>query len=180
MATKTKIAKHPEFEGVTSETHPNLVKPDGGWFTQEEKPHAFKADGTPRKYVDPATRLANAGPRRSNEELLASYEKRLVKARERHAKEIAGIEKKIAFFKAGGMRTVDPAKAQAAAKELLAGGMTQEQIDALEAKLRAAKAALKGKSAEEVEALRQAALAEKAAPPPAATSEVPEFLAPHA
>ena len=155
MATKTKIVKHPSFEGVTSETHPNLLKEDGTWYTAAEKPGYFKADGTPRKYVDPAVRLANVGPRRSNEELLADYKAKLVKAQERHAKEIANIEKKIKYFEngGGGSRAVDPVKAAEAAKELLGKGLTPEQIVQFAEQARLAVAALKGKSEEEVKAI---------------------------
>lgn len=66
---------------------------------------------------------------------------------------------KIAFFSNRG--AVDPAEAEAAAKEMLGKGMTPEDIEALEKKLRAAKKYLASKSPEEVEALK-----------------VPAFLAP--
>lgn len=150
-----KVQKHPEFPGVTSETHPNLVKSEGGWYTKEEKPGYFKGDGTPRKWVDPKERLANAGPRRSNEELLKDYREKLVKAKERHAKEIAGIEKKIAYFEngGGGSRGVDPEKAKAAAAEMLSKGLTPEQILQIAEQAKLAAAAIKGKSEDEIKAI---------------------------
>lgn len=155
-----KVVKHPTFEGVTSETHPNLLNEDGKtWKTAESHPGLFKKDGTPRAYVDRAAAKANAAPRRSNEEMLKHYEDKLAKAKERHAKEIAGIEKKITYFKNGPTpRVVDPVKAAEAAKELLGKGMTPDQILAAAEQLRLAAAAVKGKSEEEIKAI--------AAPPP--------------
>lgn len=147
-----KPVKHPEFPGVTSETHPNLYV-DGAWRTAETHPGLFKKDGTPRKYVDRST--LEKAPRRSNEELLADYQDRLVKAKERHAKEIAGVEKKIAYFTSGGSgrKGVDPAAAAAAAHDLMSKGMSPEQIIAFAEQARLAVAGIKGKSEDEIKAL---------------------------
>lgn len=153
-----KVVKHPTFEGVTNETHPNLYdEATKTWATPETKPKAFYPNGKPRKYISPEERaamLANAGPRRTDAESLEFWKGKLAAAQERHKKEIEGINKKITYF--SGERTragVDPEKAKAAAAEYLGKGMTAEQILQAAEQLRLAAAAVKGKSEEEVKAL---------------------------
>lgn len=134
MATKTKTPKN-----IT-------IAPEG------ESPSLFvrgvtKADGSPW------------GTRRSNEDMLAHYEAKLVKRKADHAKELAGIEKKIAYFKNGPTtrsKAIDPVAANAAAQEYLGKGMTSDQILAYAEQLRLAAYAVKGKSPEEVAAIANA------------------------
>lgn len=168
----TPIVAHPAFVGVTSQTHPHCYNAEAGtWYTPETKKSAFKADGTPTKYVDRAAILANRAPTRPLEERVAEVEARIVKFKEKAAATLKSMESQLEKMKAGGGRggrvAVDPAVAEAAYRELQAGGMTPQAILDLEAKLAAAKAFVKGKSAEEL-----AALTAPAAPP------IPPFLAP--
>ena len=107
----------------------------------------LKKDGTPW------TAVADRTPRRSNADMLLVYRDKLVKARARHAKEIAGINKKIAYFENAGSKTIDPIKANAAAQEYLSKGMTSDQILAAAEQLRLAAYAVKGKSDEELAAI---------------------------
>lgn len=172
--TPPTIVTHPTFPGVTSETHPHVYNAETGeWYTPETKKSAFKSDGTPTKYVDRAAILANRAPTRPLEERVAEAEAAIAKFEVKSATTLKGMKERLEKMKAGGGRggraPVDPAVAEAAYRELQAGGMTPEAIVALEAKLAAAKAFVKGKSAEEL-----AALTAPAAPP------VPAFLAPPA
>lgn len=166
-----KVQKHPEFPGVTSETHPNLIAADGSWETPVTKPKAFYSNGKPRKYISPedrAARLAAAGPRRSDAESLVYWQGKLAAAGERHAKELAGINKKIAYF-SGERNAVDPAAAAAAAQALAARGVTPDQFAEMAEQFRLAAAAVKGKSEAEVAAL--------VAPPFTVTPPLPQLAA---
>lgn len=167
-----KVQKHPEFAGVTSETHPNLIAADGSWETPATKPKAFYSNGKPRKYIsaeDRAARLAAAGPRRSDAESLVFWQGKLAAAGERHAKELAGINKKIAYFSGERVKrnAVDPVAAQAAAQALAARGVTPDQFAEMAEQFRLAAAAVRGKSEAEVAAL--------VAPPFTVTPPLPQL-----
>lgn len=116
-----------------------------------------EAPVTESKFVRGVTKADGSpwGTRRSNEELLTEWEAKLEKRKADHAKELANIEKKIAYFKngGGGSRAVDPVKAAEAAKALLGQGMTPEQIAAFAEQARLASHALKGKTEEEIKAI---------------------------
>lgn len=118
-----------------------------------EKPVRVKKDGTPWAKVE---------HKRTPAELVQDYTDRLEKFKESAAATIKKYEDRIAYFKSRGTSKDD------AAKEVLAQGMTLDQIIAAEATLRKAKAALKGLTPEAIEALRFEAVA----------SKVPAFLAP--
>ena len=116
--------------------------------TLDTKPVRLKKDGTPWPAPD---------SRRSNAEMLVHYKAKRVAALARHAKEIAGIDKKIAYFEnTPSSRVIDPIKANAAAQEYLGKGMTAEQILEAAEQLRLAAFALKGKSEIEVQAIANA------------------------
>jgi len=113
----------------------------------DAKPVRLKKDGTP---------WATVTSKRTNAELLVDYQTRRAAFVEASTKTLAHFDRKIAFFSAASTTGED------AANEVLAGGMTVEEITALEAKLRKAKAVLKDKSPAEVEAMRAAAVASRA------------------
>lgn len=156
--------KHPTLEGVTNETHPNLYNTETKtWYTPAEKPKAFYPNGNPRKFITPEQRaemMANAKPRMSDAEALESWKGKLVTAQERHAKELAGIQKKIDYYlnPRTSRNAVDPEAANAAYKQLAAQGLSPDQIVQFAETARLAAAALKGKTPEELAAL--------AGPPP--------------
>ena len=138
----------------------------------------LKKDGTPRA---PHTYT----PKRPDAELLAEYKEKRAKFAESSAKTLASFDKKILKY-SGSVGSID------AAKELLGGGMSPAQIDALIAKLQQGKKALAGKTPEEIEALRLEAVAGKLGTtneqtegegagepePPAVAPPLPPFLAP--
>lgn len=149
MATVTK--------GKKSET---LTKGDVATVKVGEapKPVRLKKDGTPWGVPQ---------GKRTNAELAKDYKQKLANLTTAYEKTKAKYEKRIAIFSSSAVSKED------AAKELLAGGMTPAEIEALEAKLRKAKAALKGMSPEEVEALKAKAVEEKAALPSFITGDAP-------
>ncbi len=133
--------------------------------------------GQPRTYNDGTPYVPGAIVRRPGHEIVKELQDKRVAVLERHKKELAGIDAKIAYHQNRG--AVDPVEAENTAKELLAEGMTKEQIDALILKLQKGKKAIEGKTPEEIEAMKQEALAAKQAPPaPAPAAEVPSFLQP--
>lgn len=109
-----------------------------------------------KKRVNPDGSPFVPTPRRPDAVILSEWKAKRERVLARHAKEIARIDAKIDFF-ANRRGAVDPAEAEAAAKEMLGKGMTLEQVFALEAKLRAAKKFLAGKSEEDIAALVPAA-----------------------
>lgn len=162
-----KPIKHPEFAGVTNETHPHIFNAaDGTWYTPETKPGAFKKDGTPTKFIDRAAIMkarteANAAggvtvTRRSDAEMLEHYKAKKLVTLDRHVKELAKIEKRIEYFsgnRPSSRGAAAKAKANAALGELLGKGFTPEQIAAFAEQARLAMAGLKGKSEDEIKAL---------------------------
>lgn len=91
-------------------------------------------------------------PRRPNDVIIAEWQAKRAATVEKFEGLIAKIDKKIEFFANRG--SVDPAKAQAAAAEMLGNGMTVDQIAELRAKLAMAEKAIKKMSPEEIEALQ--------------------------
>lgn len=117
-----------------------------------EKKVRLKKDGTPWGVPE---------KKRTNAEILEDYKVRLANLRESFRKTEAKYERMIAKF------SVSATSKEDAAKEVLAEGMTLDQIVAAEAKLRKAKEALKAMTPEQIEALKAQAEAEKAQAVPA-------------
>jgi len=131
------------------------------YMASKKKPGAVAEDAVSGKPVKGKKRVNADGtpfvptPRRPDAVILAEYKEKRERVLVRHAKELARIDAKISFFSNRG--AVDPAEAEATVKEMLGKGMTPEDIEALEKKLRAAKKFLSGKSEEDIAALKPAA-----------------------
>jgi len=127
------------------------------YMASKKKPGAVAEDAVSGKPVKGKKRVNPDGtpfvptPRRPDAVILAEYKEKRERVLVRHAKELARIDAKISFFSNRG--AVDPAEAEATVKEMLGKGMTPEDIEALEKKLRAARKYLASKAPEDIAAL---------------------------